>query len=209
MPRSDVFVTTKIWNDAQGAARTRDALAQSLERLGLEYADLLLIHWPAPSKNLYIETWQAMIAMRSEGLVRSIGVSNFTGTQLARLIDETNVIPVLNQVELHPYMQQDELQMLHRSLNIHTQARSPLAQNHALSDEAIVQIATKHSRTPAQVVIRWHLESGRIVIPKSVTPIRIRSNAQVFDFSLDVSDHAAIARLDRRWRLGPDPDVLN
>lgn len=208
VPRNEVFITTKVWNDAQGAPSTRQALLQSLERLKLDYVDLLLIHWPVPQRNLYVETWQAMIELSREGLVRSIGVSNFTTTNLKRLIDETGVTPVLNQIELHPYLQQHDLRQAHAELAILTESWSPLAQNHALDELTIGRIAAKHGKTPAQVIIRWHLDNGFIVIPKSVTPARIRENLDVFNFTLDADDLLVIARLERNGRLGPDPETF-
>lgn len=209
LPRDEVFVTTKIWNDDQGARPARAALHKSLERLGLESVDLLLIHWPMPKNDRFVDTWQAMIDFRNEGLARSIGVSNFQASHLQRLVDETGVAPVLNQIELHPYLQQTAMRAANTALNVRTESWSPLAQAKALDDAVIAGIAKNHGKTPAQVVIRWHLDSGLIVIPKSVTPGRIRDNADVFDFSLDADDMAAIARLDRGERLGPDPDTLD
>lgn len=205
LPRQEVFITTKIWNDDQGDTLTRDALSKSLERMKLDYIDLLLIHWPVPHHGLFIETWQTMIDLQKTGLIRSIGVSNFTESNLKQIIDETGVTPVLNQIELHPYLQQSAMQQVHSRLGIKTEAWSPLAQNQAISDAAIVQIARKHNKTPAQIIIRWHLENNTIVIPKSVTPSRIKENIDVFNFQLDIEDKAAIAKLDKNQRLGPDP----
>lgn len=205
LPRQEVFITTKIWNDDQGDTLTRDALSKSLERMKLDYIDLLLIHWPVPHHGLFIETWQTMIELQKTGLIRSIGVSNFTESNLKQIIDETGVTPVLNQIELHPYLQQSAMQQVHSRLGIKTEAWSPLAQNQAISDAAIVQIARKHNKTPAQIIIRWHLENNTIVIPKSVTPSRIKENIDVFNFQLDIEDKAAIAKLDKNQRLGPDP----
>lgn len=209
VPRDEVFVTTKVWNDAQGKDATRKALHESLRRLKLDDVNLLLIHWPAPQRDRFVETWQAMIELRDEGLVRSIGVSNFTAAHLRRLIDETGVTPVINQIETHPYMQQLEMRKVHDELGIITEAWSPLAQNRALDDAAIRRIAEKHGKTTAQVIIRWHLESQHVVIPKSVTPERIRNNFEVFDFTLDPDDMQAIAALNRDERLGPDPETFN
>ena len=208
VPREDIFITTKIWNDAHGKELTRHALQDSLERLGLDYVDLLLFHWPVPHHGLFVETWQTMIELRKEGLIRSIGVSNFTESNLQRLIGETGVVPVLNQIELHPYLQQQNLRQVHSTLGILTESWSPLAQNQAIGDETIVRIAAKHGKTPAQIIIRWHLDNGLIVIPKSVTPSRIRENFDVFNFTLDSEDMAAISMLDRHQRLGPDPETF-
>lgn len=207
--RDQIFVTTKVWNSEQGSKPTRLALQKSLERLGLDYVDLLLIHWPAPQQDLYVETWQTMIDLRSEGLVRSIGVSNFTASNLERIISETNVTPVINQVELHPYMQQFSLRSTHEKLGILTQCWSPLAQNRALIDPVITRIAEKHRKTPAQIVIRWHLDNGFVVIPKSVTAARIRDNHNVFDFTLDPDDMSRISQLERGERIGPDPKTFS
>lgn len=207
--RDQIFVTTKVWNTEQGSKLTRLALQKSLERLGLDYVDLLLIHWPAPQQDLYVETWKTMIDLRSEGLVRSIGVSNFTSSNLERIISETNVTPVINQIELHPYMQQVSLRSTHEKLGILTQCWSPLAQNRALNDSVITRIADKHRKTPAQIVIRWHLDNGFVVIPKSVTAARIRDNNNVFDFNLDADDMSRISQLERGERIGPDPKTFS
>ena len=206
LPRSDVFVTTKIWNKDQGAETAKQALAKSLSRLKLDYVDLLLIHWPSPKQGKYLDTWRAMIEMKNEGLVRSIGVSNFNPPHLQRLIDETSVTPVLNQIELHPYMQQIAMRNTHDALGIRTESWSPLSQGKALDNPEILKIASKHSKTASQVIIRWHLDQNLIVIPKSVTPSRIRSNFEVFDFALDEDDLKVIASLNRNQRLGPNPD---
>lgn len=208
LPREAVFITTKIWNDAQGKMLTRQALQQSLERLGLDYVDLLLIHWPVPHRDLFVETWQTMVELRKEGLIRSIGVSNFTESNLQCLIDETGVVPVLNQIELHPYLQQSHLRQVHSKLGMLTESWSPLAQNQAISDQTIARIAAKHGKTPAQVIIRWHLDNGLIVIPKSVTPGRIKENVNVFNFALDAEDMTTMSTLNRNQRLGPDPETF-
>lgn len=207
--RNEIFVTTKVWNSEQGSKLTRPALQKSLERLGLDYVDMLLIHWPAPQQDLYVETWQAMIELRSEGLARSIGVSNFTTSNLERIIAETNVTPAINQIELHPYMQQAAIRKIHEKLGLLTQCWSPLAQNRVLSDSVITRIAEKHHKTPAQIVIRWHLDNGFVAIPKSVTATRIRDNHNVFDFSLDADDIASISQLERGERIGPDPQTFS
>ncbi|SJL84496.1 aldo/keto reductase [Vibrio palustris] len=207
--REDLFLTTKVWNDAQGYDAAWEAIKQSLKKLGTDYVDLLLIHWPRPNKCLYVETWQALIEMQKQGLVKSIGVSNFTEGHLKHLVADTGVKPVINQIELHPYMQQQAMQQAHESMGVVTESWSPLAQNNALSDSVIETIAKKHGKTPAQIIIRWHIESGNVVIPKSVTPSRIKENGDVFNFSLDQDDITAIASLERGERLGPDPETFN
>ncbi|WP_194524052.1 aldo/keto reductase [Klebsiella pneumoniae] len=206
--RNEIFVTTKVWNSDQGEKPTRLALQRSLGRLGLDYVDLLLIHWPAPLHDRYVETWRTMIELRKEGLVRSIGVSNFTTSNLERIIAETNVTPAINQIELHPYMQQVALRGTHEKLGVLTECWSPLAQNRALSNPVITRIAEKHSKTPAQIVIRWHLDNGFVVIPKSVTAARIRDNHNVFNFTLDTDDMSSISQLERGERIGPDPQTF-
>jgi 2,5-diketo-D-gluconate reductase A len=207
--RDQMFITTKIWNDAQGFEAAKTSLDASLARLQLDYVDMLLIHWPAPEKNLYVETWQALIETQKEGKVRSIGVSNFNTDHLQKLIDETGVTPVINQIELHPYFQQSELRKFHSENNIVTQAWSPLGQGEVLSNPVIGTIATKHGKTAAQVIIRWHIQLGNVAIPKSVTPSRIESNLDVFDFELSKVEMAEIANLDKGYRMGPNPLELN
>ncbi|WP_059003684.1 aldo/keto reductase [Pseudomonas syringae] len=208
IPREQVFLTTKIWNDAHGLEAATAALDASLERLNVEYVDLLLIHWPAPSQDNYVNTWRALIEAQRSGKARSIGVSNFNPDHLQKLIDETCVAPVLNQIELHPFMQQETLRSAHESMGIATQSWSPLGQGSALSDPVVLKTARKHGRTAAQIIIRWHMELGLIAIPKSITPSRIRENFNVFDFTLDTSDLEAIAALDSGKRLGPDPSTF-
>lgn len=207
--RREVFVTTKIWNVAQGFEAASRALDESLKRLQLDYVDMLLIHWPAPAKGEFVNTWRSLIKAKEEGRVRSIGVSNFNRDHLDRLIKETGVPPVVNQVELHPLFQQQQLRSIHEPLNIRTQSWSPLSQGQSLCNPVILDIASKHQRTAAQVIIRWHLDLGMIAIPKSVTPARIRENLNVFDFTLDDADRAAITLLDAGLRLGPDPSTYS
>jgi diketogulonate reductase-like aldo/keto reductase len=206
--REEVFVTTKCFNSDQGFDESRRALQNSLERLGFDQVDLYLIHWPAPSQDKYLATWQAFIQAQREGLVGSIGVSNFQPDHLRRLVDETGVTPAVNQVELHPQLQQPELRQLHASLGIATEAWSPLAQGAVLDDPTITEIAEAHDRTPGQVVLRWHLQLGNIVIPKSVTPERIQQNFDLFDFELSSEEMRQIEQLDRGERTGPDPDTF-
>ena len=206
LDRDELFVTTKCANDDHGYDEAHAALRASLERLGLDYVDLYLIHWPVPSRDRFVETWRAFADMQAQGLARSIGVSNFQPAHLRRIVDETGVTPALNQVELHPRLQQAELRALHDELGIVTEAWSPLAKGEVLDDPAIVSIAEAHGRTPGQVVIRWHLRLGNVVIPKSVTPERIEQNFDVFGFELGDDEMQAIAALDAGERTGPDPD---
>lgn len=205
--REDVFVTTKLWNADQGDHGTaRAALTGSLERLGLEQADLYLIHWPMPSVDRYVQSWQALRTLRDEGLTRAIGVCNFDIEHLQRLHDETGEWPAINQVELHPYLAQAELRAFHEEHGIVTEAWAPIGQGSGLlDDEVIAQVAAKHGITPAQAVIAWHLAIGNVVIPKSVTPSRIVENHASLDVRLDKDDVAAISGLDRGGRIGPVP----
>jgi 2,5-diketo-D-gluconate reductase A len=208
LDRGEVFVTTKCWNDDQGFQAATAACKQSLQRLELEHIDLYLIHWPVPSHDLYVETWQAFVELQSAGLVRAIGVSNFQPAHLERLVTETGVTPAINQVELHPYFQQAGLRHEHDELDIVTEAWSPLGQGLELRDPVILEIAEAHSKTPAQTIIRWHIQLGNVVIPKSVTPERIEENFDVFDFQLSDADMEAIRELDAGRRIGPDPDTF-
>lgn len=209
LARDEVFVTTKVWNDDQGADAARRAAHASAARLDLGVIDLLLIHWPAPARDSYVETWRSLTKLRAEGLVRAIGVSNFTVEHLQRLIDETGEIPSINQIELHPELPQTELRAFHAAHGILTEAWSPLARaGSVFGSPVITSIAERVGRTPAQVILRWHIELGNVVIPKSVTPARIAENFALFDFSLTPDDHAAIATLEKpngAGRIGPDP----
>jgi diketogulonate reductase-like aldo/keto reductase len=207
--REDVFITTKCANADHGHQQAKRALRASLDQLEMEHVDLYLIHWPIPSKDKYVETWKAFIELQQEGLTRSIGVSNFQPAHLERIIAETGVKPTVNQIELHPRFQQPGLRREHAELGIVTEAWSPLAQGQVLQDSTIVEIAQAHGKTAAQVVIRWHLQLGNVVIPKSVTQERIVENFDVVDFSLTDEEMAAIERLDAGDRTGPDPDKLS
>jgi len=207
LSREEVFVTTKCFNDDHGYDAARAAFAASQERLGLEFVDLYLIHWPVPSKDLYVETWQAFIELQKEGGIRSIGVSNFQPNHLERIVAETGVTPSVNQIELHPHLQQPELRRVHEERGIVTEAWSPLAQGQVLDEPEIVRIAEAHGKSPGQVVLRWHVQLGNVVFPKSITPERIRANIDIFDFALSEAEMAAIERLDRGKRIGPDPDT--
>jgi 2,5-diketo-D-gluconate reductase A len=203
--RSDVFVTTKVWNDDQGRERTRHAFERSLEQLGFDYVDLYLIHWPAPAQDRYVETWEALIELRDDERARSIGVSNFQIDHLERIIDATGVVPALNQVELHPRLQLEELRSFHQQHAIATEAWSPLGRGRILDDPVLGEIASSIGCTPAQAVLRWHVQIGNIVIPRSVNPARIEENFEIFDFELDDDALAAIQELDAGRRIGPDP----
>ena len=209
LARADVFITTKLLNDDHGHEEAKRAFHESLHRLETDYIDLYLIHWPVPATDRYAETWRAFTELAAEGRVRAIGVSNFNQPHLERVIAETGVVPAINQIELHPYLQQPGLRQELAELEIVTEAWSPLAQGAVLDDAAIVEIAARHGKTTAQVVIRWHLQLGNVVIPKSVTPARIVENIEVFDFELAEDDVAALHDLDRGERTGPDPDTFN
>jgi 2,5-diketo-D-gluconate reductase A len=209
LKREDVFITTKLWNGSHGFDRGLRACEKSLERLGLDHVDLYLIHWPAPKQDLYLESWKALIRLREEGKATSIGVSNFAPEHLDRIVGETGVVPVLNQIELHPSFQQRAWRAADAGHGVITESWSPLGQGDALSDPVLTGIAKKHGKTAAQVVIRWHLDLGLIVIPKSVTPSRIAANFNVWDFKLDPADLAAIEALDKpSGRRGPDPVTM-
>jgi 2,5-diketo-D-gluconate reductase A len=206
--RGELFITTKCANPDHGYEEAKAAAHTSVERLGLGPIDLYLIHWPVPSRDLYLDTWRAFIDLADEGVVRSIGVSNFQPAHLRRIVAETGVTPAVNQIELHPRLTQHELRQLHADLGIVTEAWSPLARGGMLDDPVVVAIAAAHGRTPAQVLLRWHLQIGNVVIPKSVTPERIEQNIDVFDFEITEQEIAAIEALDRGKRIGPDPDTF-
>ncbi|MET7271284.1 aldo/keto reductase [Streptomyces flaveolus] len=209
LARDELFVTTKLWNADQGYDATLKAFDASLDKLGLDHVDLYLIHWPTPARDLYRESWKAIEKLVADGRIRAAGVSNFQPAHLDRLIAGSDLVPAVNQVELHPGLQQSELRAAHARLGIVTEAWSPLAQGAVLEDEAITTIAARHGKSAAQVVLRWHLQLGNVVIPKSVTPARIRENLDVLDFALTDDEMTAIAGLDRDLRTGPHPDELN
>jgi diketogulonate reductase-like aldo/keto reductase len=209
-PRDEIFVTTKLVNGQHGHDRALAAFDESMERLGIDVLDLFLIHWPLPMFDQYVETWQALEQLLADGRVHSIGVSNFEIEHLERLADETDITPSLNQVELHPEFPQEELRAYHESHGILTESWGPLGQNRGLLDDArVVAIAEKKGRTPAQIVLRWHIQVGNVVIPKSVTPQRIRENIDIFDFELDDSDMETFTELNVGRRLGPHPNVFD
>jgi len=209
--RKEIFVTTKLWNSDQGAVNARPALQASLERLGLDYVDLYLIHWPTPSRDLYVETWKEFEKLQKDGLTRSIGVSNFREEDLERLAIETDTVPAVNQIELHPYFQQRELRDYGNAHGIRIESWSPIGgrRGSLLEDTSIREIAHAHSKSAAQVVIRWHIQNGLVVIPKSVHEDRIRENFDVLDFSLSESEMNIINDLDTGRRSGPDPATMN
>ncbi|WAX81752.1 aldo/keto reductase [Streptomyces sp. KMM 9044] len=210
IPREDLFVTTKLWNDDQGYDTTLRGFDTSLSKLGLDYVDLYLIHWPMPARGRYVDTYRAFEKLYAEGRIRAIGVSNFLPEHLEHLLEETSVVPAVNQIELHPHLQQSAAREYHAERGIATEAWSPLGSGKGLLEvPAIVAIARKHGRTPAQVVLRWHLQLGNVVIPKSVTPSRIKENIDVFGFRLDAEDLAAISALNEDRRLGSDPATVN
>lgn len=207
IPREDIMVTTKIWNDRHGYDETLRAFDESAARLGLDAVDLLLIHWPVPTRDRYVETWRAVLRLRDEGRVRIPGVSNFQPAHLARLGQETGEVPMVNQVELNPYFAQPEVREAHARLGVVTQAWAPLARAGELfTDPVVTRIAGKHRRTPAQVVLRWHGQHGVAAIPKSVTPSRLAENLDLGGFALDSADMSGLDGLDRGVRTGPDPD---
>ncbi|MFM8774582.1 MAG: aldo/keto reductase [Actinomycetota bacterium] len=209
LDRDDVFVTTKVWNTDQGYDETLSAFDKSTGLLGIDEVDLYLIHWPTPGRDLYLDSWRALIRLREDGRARSIGVSNFHESHLRRIIDETGVIPAINQIELHPWLPQNHLRDVDERLGIKTEAWSPLGSGRLIDDPVIAEVAAKHGKSSAQVMVRWSLQLGNIVLPKSITPERIEQNIDVFDFELDDADMAAIASLESGRRTGPDPDEFN
>ncbi|TQN33128.1 diketogulonate reductase-like aldo/keto reductase [Haloactinospora alba] len=210
LAREELFVTTKLWNTDQGYDSALRAFDASLNKLGLDYVDLYLIHWPAPERGAYLDTWRAFERIHSEGRARAIGVSNFQPAHLERLFEASEVTPAVNQIELHPNLQQAPLRESHAKNGIATEAWSPLGQGKGLLDDpALAGIAAKHGVSPAQVALRWSIQLGNVVIPKSATPSRVRENLDVFGFELDEEDMSTIAGLHTGNRVGPDPDTLN
>jgi 2,5-diketo-D-gluconate reductase A len=209
LQRDDVYVVTKLWNSEQGYDTTLRAFDASMTKLGLDRLDLYLIHWPMPEVDAFVDTFKAFAHLREQGRVTSIGVSNFEPEHLRTLVDATGIVPAVNQIELHPLLPQHELREVHAELGIATEAWSPLGQGSLLSHATLADLAAAHGKTPAQVLIRWHIQLGNIVIPKSVNPERIASNFDVFDFELSEQDMTSIASLEDGTRLGPDPRTFN
>lgn len=210
LTRDELFVTTKVWNSSQGRAPAIESFDRSLETLGLEVLDLLLIHWPAPANDLYVETWETFVELRESGRVRSIGVSNFEPEHIDRIVAATGVVPVINQIELHPFFQQRALREYHAAHGIVTEAWGPIARGAVGDDPLLVTLASSWGRTPAQIALRWELQHGIVTIPKSATSERIASNFEVFDFELSADDMAMIDALDRPdGRFGPLPADVN
>ncbi|MFD0776335.1 aldo/keto reductase [Streptomonospora algeriensis] len=209
LARGEVFVTSKLWNSDQGYDTTLQAFDASMARLGLEYLDLYLIHWPVPAHDHFVSSWKAMERLYAEGRVRAIGVSNFHPEHLRRILDEGGIVPTVNQIELHPRLTQQELRSFNKEHDIATEAWSPLGQGQLLQDPTVAKLAEAYGKTPAQVILRWHLQTGNIAIPKSATPERIRANFDVFDFELSSGDLEAISGLNENHRFGPDPDTMN
>ncbi|GAA4836465.1 aldo/keto reductase [Luteimicrobium xylanilyticum] len=209
IPRDEIFVTSKLSNAFHDHDAALASFDRSLETLGFDQLDLFLVHWPLPEVGSYVDTWKAMEEIYASGRARAIGVSNFQPHHLRRLHTETTVVPAVNQVEVHPYLTQDELRAFDAEHEIATEAWSPIAQGLVLDDPVIVQIAKDHDRTPAQVVLRWHVQRGEIIFPKSVTRSRVEENFALFDFELEDADVAAISALDRGQRTGADPDTFN
>ncbi|HEY0560722.1 MAG TPA: aldo/keto reductase [Frankiaceae bacterium] len=210
VPREELFITTKLWNADQGYDNALRAFDASLQKLGIDQVDLYLIHWPLPKRDRYVETWKALEKIYADGRARAIGVSNFTERHLNRLLDETDVVPAVNQVELHPRLPQEELRAFHARHGIATEAWSPIGQGKGLLDDPVIgAIAERVGKSPAQVVLRWHVQLGNLVIPKSVTPSRIRENIDVFDFELSAADLGELTALGSGDRVGPDPEEFD
>ncbi len=209
VPREEVFVTTKVWNDDQGYDATLRAVEASLGRLGMDTVELCLIHWPTPARDLYVDTWRALIRLKEDGRVRSIGVSNFMGDHLERIIGETGTVPVLNQIELNPRLQQAELRDLHNRLGVVTQSWTPLGQGRSFDAAPVQAAAQRTGKSPAQVILRWHVQLGVSVIPRSTRAAGQAENLDIFDFELTADEMAAMAALDEGSRCGPDPMAFN
>ncbi|MES2092430.1 MAG: aldo/keto reductase [Actinomycetota bacterium] len=209
LDRSQIFVTSKLNNGFHARDAALAAFDGTLEALGFDYLDLFLIHWPLPTVSDYVETWKAMQELYESGRIKAIGVSNFQAAHLQRLFDETSIVPAVNQIEVHPYLAQDTLRAFDTAHGIATEAWSPIAQGKVLDDQVIVSIAEKVGKSPAQVTLRWHIQRGDIVFPKSVTRSRVEENFAIFDFELSDDDIQSITELDRNERTGPDPDTFD
>ncbi|TNB72016.1 aldo/keto reductase [Arthrobacter sp. BB-1] len=209
LSREDIFLTTKVWNSDHGYDATLRAFDESMVNLGLDYVDMYLIHWPCAARGLFPETYRALETLYREGKVRAIGVSNFQPAHLDRLLQTAEVVPAVNQIELHPWLQQAELRAMHDGLGIRTEAWSPLGRGQVLADPVVHACASEHGKTPAQVILRWHIQLGNIAIPKASSAARIRENMDIFDFELSARDMAALAGLDRGYRTGSHPDNVN
>ena len=207
IPRDQLWITTKCNNSNHGYEDSQKALDESLRVMGLDHVDLYLIHWPLPGKDLYVDTWKGLEQANADGKTRTIGVSNFQPHHLDRLLEETETVPAINQIELHPHMQQAGLRSYHERHGIRTEAWSPIGQGKGLLDAPeFADIAQAHGKSPAQVVLRWHIQLGNIIFPKSVTPERIRENFAIFDFELSDDEMNTINNMEKAERLGPDPD---
>lgn len=206
LPREEIFVTTKVWKDDHGYERALEAIDESLARLEIDYIDMLLIHWPSPALNKFVDTWAAFQKAQESGKVRGIGVSNFQPAHLEQLLAAGGTVPALNQVELHPGLQQAQVRAFNSAHGIATEAWSPLARGRFNEEPVITAICGKHNRTATQVIVRWHIQLGNLVIPKTATATRLQGNISVFDFELDASDMQQIAGLDAGLRTGPNPD---
>ncbi|HSK60641.1 MAG TPA: aldo/keto reductase [Actinomycetospora sp.] len=210
IPRDQLWITTKCNNSNHGYDDAQSALDESLQKLGLDHVDLYLIHWPLPGKDLYVDTWKGFEKAQSDGKVRTIGVSNFQPHHLDRLLEETGTVPAVNQIELHPHMQQAGLRSYHERHGIRTEAWSPIGQGRGLLDAPeLSEIAQAHGKSAAQVVLRWHIQLGNIVFPKSSTAERIRENHDIFDFELTADEMGRIEGMEKAERLGPDPDKFD
>lgn len=206
VPRSELFITTKVWNEDQGYDETLKAFEVSLKKLDLKYIDLYLIHWPSPKRNKFVQSWKALEKLKADGLVKSIGVSNFCIEHFERLANETGTVPALNQIELHPLFQQKELRAFHDKHKIITEAWSPLGQAKILENEIIGKLAQQYQKSPAQIILRWHMQSNIVAIPKSATPSRIEENIKIFDFELSTEDMTKLSHIDSaNGRIGPNP----
>lgn len=211
VPREELFITTKLWNSDQGSEKVRPAFEASLARLGLDYVDLYLIHWPMPAKNLYVDTWLELIKLKDAGLVKSIGVCNFHVEHLEELAKHTDILPAINQIELHPRLPQTEIREYCYDHGIQVESWSPIggSRGNLLQDETIVGIAKNFGKSPAQIIIRWHIQNGLVVIPKSVRAERIEQNIDVFDFELSADDMKTLNSLENGERQGPNPETMN